>query len=152
MAGGVAHDFNNILTTIIGNAELLADSFLMAIVYFLEKNKRLANPNKGKKFYFCDPLIMILAARAAGLPRLPDPGRMVEAAVAVHLIRNFEERIFEGLANIEKVFYWRSTKGKEVDFVALCGDRFLPVEVKFQSVITDLPFSKGNSITSNTLI
>ena len=122
-------------------SELLADSFLMAIVYFLEKNKRLANPNKGKKFYFSDPLILILAAREAGLPRFQDPGRMVEAAVALHLIRNFEERIFEGLTNIEKVFYWRSTKGKEVDFVALCGDRLLPVEVKFQSVITRSDYS-----------
>ena len=37
--------------------ELLADSFLMAIIYFLEKNRKTANPNKQKKFYFSDPLI-----------------------------------------------------------------------------------------------
>ena len=65
----------------------------------------------------------------------------MEAAVAVHLIRNFEQRIFEGLANIEKVFYWRSTKGKEIDFVALCQDKFLPVEVKFQNIITRSDYS-----------
>jgi predicted AAA+ superfamily ATPase len=122
-------------------SELLADSFLMAIIYFLEKNKKLANPNKGKKFYFSDPLILNLAAREAGISRFMDYGRMTEAAVAVHLIRNFEQRIFEGLANTEKVFYWRSTKGKEVDFVVLCQDKFLPVEVKFQSIITRSDYS-----------
>ena len=77
---------------------------------------------------------------------------MVEAAVALHLIRNFEERIFEGLTNIEKVFYWRSTKGKEVDFVALCGDRFLPVEVKFQSVITRSDYSTMKRTFSQGII
>lgn len=113
----------------------------MAIIYFLEKNKKLANPNKGKNFYFSDPLILNLAAREAGFPRFLDHGKMMEAAVAGHLIRNFEQRIFEGLANIEKVFYWRSTKGKEVDFVVLHHDNFLPVEVKFQSIITRSDYS-----------
>ncbi|MCK4488275.1 MAG: hypothetical protein KAU38_16135, partial [Desulfobacterales bacterium] len=37
-------------------SELLADSFLMAILYFLEKNKKSANPNKGKKFFHTSQL------------------------------------------------------------------------------------------------
>ena len=121
--------------------ELLADSFLMAVLYFLEKNKKLANPNKGKKFYFPDPLILNLAAREAGLPMLRGQAKAVEAAVGIHLIRKFEKRIFEGLGNIEKVFYWRSTKGKEIDFVALHEDTFFPVEVKFQSSIMRSDYS-----------
>lgn len=122
-------------------SELLADSFLMAIMYFLEKNKKVANPNKGKKFYFSDPLILNLAAREAGMAMLPDPGKTVETLVAIHLIRKFETRIFEGLGNVESVFYWRSSKGKEVDFVALHGVGFLPVEVKFQSTISRSDYS-----------
>ena len=122
-------------------SELLADSFLMAIMYFLEKNKKVANPNKGKKFYFSDPLILNLAAREAGVAMLSDPGKTVETTVAIHLIRKFETRIFEGLGNVESVFYWRSSKGKEVDFVALHGAGFLPVEVKFQSTISRSDYS-----------
>jgi len=122
-------------------SEHLADSFLMAILYFLEKNKKSANPNKGKKFYFSDPLILNLAGREAGVPMLQDLGKAVEAVVSIHLIRKFEKRIFEGLGNIEKVFYWKSTKGKEVDFVVLHEDRFVPVEVKFQNIITRSDYS-----------
>ena len=72
---------------------------------------------------------------------LQDLGKAVEAVVSIHLIRKFEKRIFEGLSNIEKVFYWKSTKGKEVDFVVLHEDRFVPVEVKFQNIITRSDYS-----------
>ncbi|MBW2342373.1 MAG: ATP-binding protein [Deltaproteobacteria bacterium] len=116
-------------------SELLADSFLMAILYFLEKNRKTANPNKRKKFYFSDPLIQNLAAREAGLPRFPEPGKMVETIVAMHLIRKFEQRIFEGLDSVQNVFYWRSSKGKEIDFVIFHQHEMVPVEVKFQGII-----------------
>ncbi|MBW2029783.1 MAG: ATP-binding protein [Deltaproteobacteria bacterium] len=116
-------------------SEVLADSFLVAILYFLEKNRRRANPNKQKKFYFSDPLIQSLAVREAGLPRFPEQGKVVEGIVAMHLIRRFEQRIFEGLGSVQNVFYWRSTKGKEIDFVILDEDELLPVEVKYQGVI-----------------
>ena len=138
-------------------SELLADSFLLAIMYFLEKNKKVANPNKGKKFYFSDPLILNLAAREAGVAMLRDHGKSVEALVAIHLIRKFEKRIFEGLGNVQSVFYWRSSKGKEVDFVVLHEERFLPVEVKFQSIISRSDYStmkrtfgRGILVTKNT--
>ena len=122
-------------------SELLGDSFLMAIIYFLERNKKLANPNKGKKFYFSDPLILNLAAREAGLPALTSHGIAEESVVAIHIIRKFGKRIFEGLGNIDKVFYWRSSKGKEVDFVALYDNKILPIEVKYQSAISRSDYS-----------
>ena len=72
--------------------------------------------------------------------------------MAVHLIRIFEQRIFEGLANIEKVFYWRSTKGKEVDFVILRRDKFLPIEVKFQNVVTRSDYSTMKRTFGNGIL
>ena len=138
-------------------SELLADSFLLAIIYFLERNKKLANPNKRKKFYFFDPLVLNLARQEAGLIAGQDSGLAVEGAVAAHLVRRFESRLFEGFANTERVFYWRSAKGKEVDFVVLSGDRFLPIEVKYQGVISRSDYStikrsfgKGVVVTKNT--
>ena len=81
----------------------------------------------------------------------------VEGAVAVHLLRNFEHRLFEGFGSMENVFYWRSAKGKEVDFVVLHGESLVPVEVKYQSSISrsdyttiKRSFGKGILVTKNT--
>jgi predicted AAA+ superfamily ATPase len=34
------------------------------------------------------------------------------------------------------LFYWKGAEGKEVDFVFRIRDRFLPVEIKYQSSIS----------------
>jgi predicted AAA+ superfamily ATPase len=138
-------------------SELLADSFLLAIFYFLDRNKRAANPNKRKKFYFIDPLVLNLARHEVSLSTGQDFSLAVEGAVAAHLLRNFEHRLFEGFGGIEKVFYWRSAKGKEVDFVVLHGESLFPVEVKYQNSISrsdyttmKRSFGKGILVTKNT--
>lgn len=140
-------------------SELLADSFLLAILYFLDRNKRAANPNKGKKFYFIDPLVLNLARHELSLSTGQEFSLAVEGAVAAHLLRNFEHRLFEGFGSMEKVFYWRSAKGKEVDFVVLHGESLVPVEVKYQSSISrsdyttmKRSFGKGILVTKNTFL
>jgi predicted AAA+ superfamily ATPase len=122
-------------------SELLADSFLLSIIYFLERNKKIANPHKGKKFYFFDPLILNLARQEAGLGAKHDVSLTVESAAAAHLVRTFERNLFEGFGSTENVFYWRSTKGKEVDFVVVEGELILPLEVKYQSMINRSDYS-----------
>jgi predicted AAA+ superfamily ATPase len=138
-------------------SELLADSFLLAIFYYLDRNKRAANPNKRKNFYFIDPLVLNLARHEASLSTGQDVSLAVEGAVAAHLLRKFEHRLFEGFGSIEKVFYWKSTKGKEVDFVVLHGESLFPVEVKYQNGISNSDyttmkrnFGKGILVTKNT--
>lgn len=140
-------------------SELLADSFLLAILYFLDRNKRAANPNKGKKFYFIDPLVLNLARHEVNLSTSHEFSLAVEGAVAAHLIRNFENRLFEGFGSMENVFYWRSVKGNEVDFVVLHGQSLVPVEVKFRSSISRSDYStmkrsfgKGILVTRNTFL
>jgi len=140
-------------------SELLADSFLLTILYFLERSKKMANPNKMKKFYLFDPLLLNIAQQEAGLSPNQDFSLSVEGAVAAHLVRRFESRLFEGFGSIEKVFYWKSVKGKEVDFVVLQGKLLLPIEVKYQSMISrsdystmKRSFSKGILVTKNTFL
>lgn len=132
---------------------------LLAILYFLERNKRAANPNKGKKFYFIDPLVLNLARHEVSLSTGQEFSLAVEGAVAAHLLRNFEHRLFEGFGSMEKVFYWRSAKGKEVDFVVLHGKSLVPVEVKYQSSISrsdyttmKRSFGKGILVTKNSFL
>lgn len=119
----------------------------------------MANPNKMKKFYLFDPLLLNIARQEAGLSPKQDFSLAAEGAVAAHLVKKFESRLFEGLGSTEKVFYWKSVKGKEVDFVVLQGKLFIPIEVKYQSMISrsdystmKRSFSKGILVTKNTFL
>ena len=140
-------------------SELLADSFLLIILYFLERNKKMANPNKGKKFYFFDPLLLNLAYQEAALSANQGLSLAVEGAVAAHLVRRFESRLFEGFGSGQRVFYWRSAKGKEVDFIVSDGESLLPIEVKYQRMINRSDYStmkrsfgKGMLVTKDAFL
>ncbi len=140
-------------------SELLADSFLLTILYFLDRNKRSANPNKGKKFYFIDPLVLNLARHEVSSNLGHEFGLAVEGAVAAHLARSFEHHLFEGFGSLEKIFYWRSARGKEVDFVVIHDESSFPVEVKYQNTISrsdyttmKRSFGKGVLVTRNTFL
>jgi len=85
---------------------------------------------------------------------------IVESIVGAHLIRNFEKGIYQGFSNIEKVFYWKSSKGKEIDFVLHNSDNnTMPVEVKYQNIINPIDFvtiknsfKKGIIVSKNTFL
>ncbi len=73
------------------------------------------------------------------------------------LIKGAQGSCIEGFGILENVFYWRSAKGKEVDFVVLHGESLLPVEVKYLSGINrsdyttmKRSFGKGILVTKNT--
>ena len=102
--------------------------------------------NTLKKLYFSDPFLFNAWA-AAGLPNmfarseaaLGDElraGLLVEQAVACHAARlayNLNAR-GDPIGLFDSVFYWRSGKGREVDFVVRTGDGGVaPIEVKWQS-------------------
>lgn len=126
--------------TAIDYVEILGDSFLLFVLHALDRNRKLAEPKKDKKIYFCDPLVRDAVSKDLGLPGLPLE-RKVEAAVGFHLIRLFEKNPEEGLSYLNKVYYWRNVRGKEVDFVALHEKEALPLEVKFQESINKEDYS-----------
>jgi len=143
--------------TVIDYMEILGDSFLLFVLQALDRNRKAAEPKKDKKIYFCDPLVRDAVSKDLGLPGLPLE-RKVEAAVGFHLIRLFEKNPEEGLSYLNKVFYWRNVRGKEVDFVALHEKDVLPLEVKFQESINKEDYSliqrgfgSGIVVTKNVL-
>lgn len=129
--------------------DILADGFLVGILYFLDRNKLVSRPGKGKKFHFIDPLIYKIVAEESGQWTIKNiltdsvmSGKVVEGVVAAHLLRNFEERLNEGLGFLENVFYWKTARGNEVDFVALKNKTVLPIEVRYQESVR-----KANMVT-----
>ena len=85
---------------------------------------------------------------------------IIESLIGAHLIRNFEKGIYQGFSNIEKVFYWKSVKGKEIDFIlSRSGKDIIPIEVKYQNVINPIDsvtikntFAEGILVSKNIFL
>jgi len=127
--------------------ELLADSFLVAVLYFLDRKNRQASNKKNKKFYATDPLIYrlftSLASPVAGEAMIENPEwieKNVEGVVINHLLRTVETRLAEGFSNLTNTFYWRSSRNREIDAIVILEDGELPVEIKYQEKITPFDY------------
>lgn len=116
-------------------ARLLAESFVLLLLHFWEPARQAWAPRKQKKLYFVDPAAARLPRMLLGGMPLPLPA-VVENLVAVALYRTAEQSPVEAFATPQRVFYWRSTSGREVDFVVRLADRIVPVEVKYQTSIS----------------
>jgi len=89
--------------------------------FFKNRQKELS---KNPKIYFMDlGFRNSLMENMNGLAKRPDAGAIVENVCFVKLIQ-----LFEG---IEKINFWRTKSGAEVDFVIHIGDKIVPVEVKY---------------------
>ncbi|OIN97659.1 hypothetical protein AUJ66_02445 [Candidatus Desantisbacteria bacterium CG1_02_38_46] len=154
-------------TTAKDYAELLAESFLLFILYFLDPSKRKQRPVKGKKIYFADPLIYHLVShteeRRILSPESPpifltsiEQGQLIENLIGMHIYRSVERD-----PNIpfmpQDLFCWHSKKGREIDFLAREGE-FIAIETKYQSHISgsDLltmrnTFKKGLVVSRDVL-
>jgi len=117
-----------------GYAELLADAFLVLIVYFRELDGRVA-PRKGKKLYTVDPLILQIPAAIEGGP-LPAIPQVVENLVGLALFRACETDLAESFRLPQALCFWRTSRDREIDFLAGPRPNQLPVEVKYQNRVT----------------
>ena len=123
--------------------ELLADSFLVTILYFLDRKNRQASNKKNKKFYTVDSLIYrlftSLASPIAGeamMENLEWIAKNVEGVVINHLVRTVETQLTEGFSNLANTFYWRSSRNREIDIVVILEGEEVPIEIKYQDKIT----------------
>ena len=124
--------------------EILNASFVVFPVAPLDISKRAAFPRKDRKYYFVDPAF-IEAVRAAFRLRELDEACLAESAVAVALMRHFAAE-WARWGHVDDLHYWRSTSGREVDFVIEREHRFHGIEVKFQNTVSgwdELSISRG---------
>lgn len=124
--------------------EILHASFVSFPVAPLDISKRIAFPRKDKKYYFIDPSFLEAIRAALGL-REPSEACLAESAVAVAMIRHFA-REWARWGHVEALHYWRSSSGREVDFVVERENRFHGIEVKYQGSISgwdELSIVKG---------
>lgn len=127
----LAVDMGVSLPTAASYAEFLADAFLLLIVYYRELDGTTA-PRKGKKLYAVDPLIAQLPHTVEGSAQ-PDLPAVVENLVAMALFRACEADMVESFRLPQALCFWRSSRDREIDFLAGARPRQVPVEVKYQN-------------------
>jgi predicted AAA+ superfamily ATPase len=135
-AGGIAPN------TAKEYVQLLADSYLLYILEYLDKGKQAPRPSKNRKLYPFDPLLYQVLAQIANLVfgSRAAPS-LIEGVVGEALMRNAETELFEGFSRLTSTFYWRSARDKEVDFVVIWNGEEIPVEVKYQSRISPADYT-----------
>ena len=138
--------------------QLLADSFLVYILEFLNRGKGKAQAQKNRKIYPFDPFLFSVFAQIAGM--VMDSAfqpKIIEGIVGSHLLRHFHADLHEGFASLPSLYYWQSTKGNEVDFVVLAEDQArtrceIPVEVKDKTVLAPADFLTLKKSFTNGLV
>ena len=124
--------------------EMLNMAYLGLEVLCLDISKKQPFNKKNKKMYFIDPIIFRILHDKFHLPYLGED-KMAENICAAHISKFFlSEWASFGILN--KVFYWKSKKGKEVDFVIFKNNKPFGFEVKYQNSVSawdEISLKKG---------
>jgi predicted AAA+ superfamily ATPase len=128
--------------------DMLKNNFVVSYIHQLDKDKGVPHYRKAKKIFFQDPFIFHALRWWAFGSRHPfdetieflkdseKKSKLIESVVCDHLIRLlFDLEPSPQFDYMTKLFYWESSKRREVDFVTKLDDAFLPIEVKYQSSI-----------------
>lgn len=154
--------YNNILLDsdsysvkgVIDYLDILHYSFLSFQIGCLDMNKKIIFPKKEKKIYFIDGVILQVISNMFNIPMI-DESKLAEQVVAYKLIRKFKNE-WASYGFVDKLFYWKSKKQNEVDFVFYKDSKPFGIEVKYQNIVSgwDLMgikkgIGKGILITKN---
>lgn len=128
--------------------DILKNSFVISYVYHLNLSRKTPYLRKAKKIYFQDPFLFhALRSLAFGgfrpfekaveyLEQSSEKSKLVESVVCNHLIRFlFSIQPTSSFDYTNSLFYWKTKKDREVDFVVRFESGFLPIELKYKSTI-----------------
>lgn len=121
-------------TTVRDYIELMADGYLVLVVYFWRAGSHSNALSRDKKMYFFDPLVHAVASDyAPGLG--DDTSAQVENLLATHLLRRYEPTgaLMETPSEPQRLHVWAKESG-EIDFVAGDWANRAAVEVKYGNV------------------
>jgi predicted AAA+ superfamily ATPase len=93
----------------------LADSYLILLLF--QEGGGMPDPRKQRKAYPVDPLVAYLPARLSSGAETPDVSRLAEAVLAAALFRAVEGDAIDRFGRPERLYFFRTANGTEVDFV-----------------------------------
>lgn len=131
--------------TVADYIEALKDNYTITYLYRLDLNTKGPHYEGEKKIFFRDQFIFhALRTWATGedpfagtMNYLTSPeniGRLSENVVCDHVVRlaftlSSQKHTFEPASS---VFYWRSKRNREIDFVVRANGNLIPIECKYQ--------------------
>jgi len=131
--------------TTIDYLETLEESFILTVLYALDFNKKDVKFKGDKKIFFQDPFIFhsvrsFLTGKDVNeiieetLQNEELVSKLVEGIVSSHLITNQEIPMMRE----PKTFLWfyYDTRGKEIDNILRIDDKYMAIEVKYQSEVS----------------
>ncbi len=127
--------------------------FVLGISYFCDVNNKKVNEKKNKKVYFQDPFFYHILKAWVNSKNINtvieenilsnrEKSIIVESIVYNHLSRlMFIFNPYDYFDTKRHIFYYRTDKGKEIDFILKWNNECLPIEVKYKEIIKrkDIP-------------
>jgi predicted AAA+ superfamily ATPase len=97
----------------------LADAY--TVLFLFQEHAGLPDLRKQRKLYPLDPFLAQLPSRLSMGAYEPDQTRLAEAALAAAIFRSVEGDVVDRFGQPGRVYFYRSGKGAEVDFVVPAG-------------------------------
>lgn len=116
--------------------KMLAESFILLVVYFWDRSGAGLSPRKQRKVYFLDPLLSLVPRRLVPGTRPPGADALRENLVGSGLFRSSIAELVQAEPGVGSLCFWKSGRGTEIDFVLPGGPPAtgrLPIEVKGDS-------------------
>lgn len=114
--------------------EMLSHAYLGILVPCVDISRKKIFNKKDKKIYLIDPIVFKVLQDRIGI-HLPNESSLSENMTGVHIGRLFISE-WADIGVLNKLFYWKSGKGNEVDFVVFLDDRPFGIEVKYQNMVS----------------
>jgi predicted AAA+ superfamily ATPase len=99
--------------------DALADAYLVMLLF--QHSGGVPDLRKQRKVYPIDPFLTRLPARRSAGAFEPDASRVAESALATAIFRAVEGEAVDRFGHPERVFFYRSPNGAEVDFTVYPG-------------------------------
>ena len=112
----LTHELDVTRPTVNAYVDVLAASFALIVLHQRDA-KRQGGPalRRPRKLYLGDPALASIPTVLGG-PAASEGG-LVENTLAIALLRHSERDALERFAHPDRLFYWRSNDGREIDFV-----------------------------------
>lgn len=116
-------------------ARHLEEAFISVILYAWDTARAMPARRKGKKLYAFDPLFLEVPGLIQASTRRISLPAVIENLVGMGIYRTAEAPHLEAIYLPRTLYYWRSSKGREVDFYVRRQRAEMPVEVRYQEKV-----------------
>lgn len=114
--------------------EMLTLAYLGLQVPCIDISKKKIFNKKDKKIYLIDPVIFRILQDKFKISSFSE-SNLVENMAGIHIGRFFLKE-WADMGILNELFYWKSAKGNEVDFVIFLDERPFGIEVKYQNIVS----------------